>query len=86
MNKININNIYLKLILKNKFLSILSFTTVIFYVLLTIFFPKYYGNYISNLNNNKNFVKDLIIMIAVYIFLWFDTLFQFYIINTKFLK
>ena len=86
MNKININNIYLKFILENKFLSILSFTTLIFYVLLTIFFPKYYGNYISNLNNNKNFVKDLIIMIAVYIFLWFGTLFQFYIINTKFLK
>ena len=85
MNKLNINDIYFNFILENKLISILSFVTLIFYVLLTIFFPKYYGNYLSNIKNNKNFVKDLITMIAIYIFLWLCTLYQFYIIHTKLL-
>lgn len=88
MDNFNIYRIYYQYFKSKPFISVFSIIFLLFYVLLTIFFPRYYGGFISNLNsfNTIQFNNKLYALIIVYILLWLGTLIHYTIIHSYLLK
>jgi len=84
----NIYKLYYEFIISQPIISSLSFIFILFYVFLTIYFPKYYGKILSLIpnNNKQELYKNIYNLIIIYLLLWCGTLIHYFIIHGYLLK
>jgi len=83
--KIKLYNAYFSFFKEYPINFVISFVMIVFYIGVTIIFPKILGKFLSKINSNKKgqLIKELFRIYSIYIILWIGILIHFnYLHNT----
>lgn len=84
----NVYKLYYEFLISQPFITSFSFIFVLFYVLLTVYYPRYYGKLLSLIpnNNKQELYRNIYNLIMIYVFLWVGSLIHYYFIQSYLLQ